>query len=116
MKIAAIRISGCVGLREEINETFNRLRLRRKYSCIVFEPTKEKMGMIKKVKDHIAFGEIDDETYKLLVEKRKTKIKDFFRLHPARGGIDSKKHFGETKKAVLGNHKNKINDLIRRML
>lgn len=116
MKIVAIRISGCVGLREEINETFNRLRLRRKYSCIVFEPTKEKMGMIKKVKDHIAYGEIDEETYKLLVEKRKGRIKDFFRLHPPRGGIDSKKHFGETRKGVLGNHKNKINELIRRML
>ena len=116
MRIAAIRISGCVGLSEKINETFNRLRLRRKYSCIVFEPTKEKMGMINKVKNFIAYGEIDDETYKLLNEKRKGRIKDFFRLHPPRGGIDSKKHFGETRKGVLGNHKDKINDLIRRML
>ena len=116
MKIAVIRIVGDVGLDKKIKETFNRLRLRRKYSCVVLEETKENMGMVKKVKNLIAYGEIDDETYKLLVEKRKTKIENFFRLHPARGGIDSKKHFGETRKGVLGNHKNKINDLIRKML
>src|SRR3989344_261515 len=114
--IAIIRIAGCVGLSKDINETFNRLRLRRKYSCAVLDDTRENLGMIHKVKDFIAFGEIDDETLKELVAKRKTKIKNFFRLHPARGGIDSKKHFGETKKGVLGNNKDKINDLIRRML
>jgi len=116
MKIAVIRISGCVGVERKIVETLNRLRLRRKFSCIVLENTKENLGMIKKVKNFVAFGKIDDETYRLLNEKRKTKIENFFRLHPARGGIDSKKHFGETRKGVLGNHKEKINDLIRRML
>ncbi|MDP2628613.1 MAG: uL30 family ribosomal protein [Nanoarchaeota archaeon] len=117
MNIAVIRIAGQVGIRKDIAETFDRLRLRRKYSCVVLEETKENLGMIKKVKDFVAFGEIDDSTYKELTEKRKTKIKNFFRLHPPRGGIDSKKHFGEKRgKGVLGNNKEKINDLIRRML
>jgi len=40
-------------------------------------------------------------------------IKPFFRLHPPRKGINSKQHF---PKGVLGDHKKKINDLIRRML
>ena len=40
-------------------------------------------------------------------------IKPFFRLHPPRGGINSKKHF---PKGVLGNNKEQINDLIMRML
>jgi len=114
--ICVIRISGQVGLRKGIVETLNRLNLRRKYSCIVFEkPSEVQLGMIKKVTDFVAFGEIDDEIYKQLNEKRKTKKKDFFRLHPPRGGIDSKKHFG-VKKGVLGNNKDKINELIRRML
>lgn len=114
MKIASIRITGEVGLRKEIVETLNRLRLRRKYSCIVFEnPTKEQLGMVKKVRDFVAFGEIDEKTYKKLVENRKTKIKNFFRLHPPRRGIKTKLHF---PKGVLGNHKEKINELIERML
>ncbi|MCK4647697.1 uL30 family ribosomal protein [Candidatus Pacearchaeota archaeon] len=114
--IAVIRIKGQVGLKKEIVETFNRLKLRKKYSCIVIEDvTKEQIGMIEKVRNFVAYGEINDETYKELVEKRGGKIKNFFRLHPPRKGIDSKKHFGVAK-GVLGNNKEKINDLIRRML
>jgi len=112
--IAAIRITGQIGLRKAVKETLERLRLRRKYSCIVFKnPNESQLGMIKRVKDFVAFGEISEETYKKLKEKRKTKIENFFRLHPARGGIKTKFHF---PKGVLGDNKDKINDLILRML
>lgn len=114
MKIAVIRITGEVGLRKDIIETLNRLRLRKKYGCMILEdPTKEQRGMVNKVKDFVAFGEINEDIYKKLVEKRKTKIKNFFRLHPPRGGIKTKLHF---PKGVLGDHKEKINKLIERML
>jgi len=144
MKIAVIRITGQVGLKKPIVETLHRLRLRRKYACVVFDtlpnrsegkgtskPSKEILGMIKKVRDFVAFGEIDDATYKELVEKRgqkdkntlpsrsegkgtSGKLKPFFRLHPPRGGIESKKHFG-VGKGVLGENK-KMNELVGRML
>jgi len=114
MKIAVIRITGDVGLRKDVAETLNRLKLRRKYSCVIFEnPTKEQLGMVKKIRDFVAFGDIDEKTYKKLQEKRKTKINDFFRLHPPRGGIKTKLHF---PKGVLGNHREAINKLIGRML
>lgn len=139
--ICIIRIKGQVGIDEEKKETLNRLRLRRKYACTVINPNKEQEGMIKKVKDFVAFGEINKETLKELLEKRgqildKSKkmdwkkvadelekgkkyeelnLKPFFRLHPPRKGIESKKHFG-VGKGVLGNNKEKINDLILRML
>ena len=112
--IAVIRVTGDVNLSERIRETFNRLKLRRKYSCIVLKPTKEQEGMIEKVRDFVAFGEINENTLKKLVEKRGKKSNPiFFRLHPPRGGIKSKFHF---PRGVLGNHKDKINDLIERML
>ena len=111
---AIIRITGEVGLRKDIIETFNRLRLRKKYSCIIIEkPNKEQLGMIKKVRDFVAYGDVEEKIYKKLVEKRKTKIKNFFRLHPPRGGIKTKIHF---PKGALGDHKEKINELIERML
>ncbi len=114
--IAVIRIRGQVGLKRQIVETFNRLKLRKKYSCIVLEkPTAEQLGMIKKLRNFVAYGELNEKTYKELVEKRGGKIKNFFRLHPPRKGIDSKKHFG-VHKGVLGDNKEKINDLIGRML
>ena len=111
--ICVIRIAGKVGLDERIKGTFRRLKLGKKYSCVVLEPTKENLGMINTVKNHVAFGEISDSTYKKLLEKRKTKIKNFFRLHPPRGGIKSKIQF---PKGVLGDNKDKINNLVERML
>ena len=116
--IAIIRIKGQIGLKKEIVETLNRLRLRKKYVCVVLEPTKENIGMVKKLRNFAAYGEINEETYKELVGKRgkkdkEGKLKTFFRLHPPRGGIKSKFHF---PKGVLGDNKQEINDLIKRML
>ena len=139
--LAIIRIKGDVGLKKPIRETLERLRLRRKYVCVLLEPKKESMGMVERVKDLIAFGELNKETLINLLEKRgqlldKTKkidvkkiaeeiekgknledlnLKPFFRLHPPRGGIESKKHFG-VGKGVLGDNKESINKLIERML
>ena len=137
--ICLIRIKGDVGLKKEIRETLVRLRLRRKYSCVVLNPTKEQLGMIKKSRDFVAFGEIDKKTFEKLIDSRgqlikKSKkidskkiiedlekgkkyeelnLKPFFRLHPPRKGINSKLHF---PKGVLGDNKEKINNLIMRML
>ncbi len=122
-----------------VKETLHRLRLRKKYTCVVLNPNKEQEGMLKKVKDLVAFGEISKETFEKLVEKRgqlvdkkkKTdrkkaaddvwngksyesiNLKPFFRLHPARGGMNTKIHF---PKGVLGNNGEKINALVLRML
>lgn len=120
-------------------ETLERLRLRRKYACVVIEGKKETLGMIKKIRNFVAFGEIGDEMFEKLIEARgkaidkKTKVnakeivaglkkgkkfeemnlKPFFRLHPPRKGINTKDHY---PKGVLGNHKEHINKLIERML
>ena len=139
--IAVIRISGQVKLRRDVKETLFRMRLRKKYSCVVLPENEETISMLKKIENFVAYGKINKETLKELIEKRgktigkqkinsekivteltegKTmkKLKDFglkpfFRLHPPRKGINSKKHF---PKGVLGDNKEKINDLIKRML
>lgn len=137
--ICLIRIRGIVSLEQQYEETLARMRLRRKYSCVVINGTKENMGMVRKVENLVAFGEISKETFERLIEKRgqpvdkKKKVdvkkavegiekggkyeefnlKPFFRLHPPRGGIKSKVHF---PKGVLGNNGPAINKLIERML
>jgi len=119
--IAVIRITGQIGLNKDIKETLQRLKLKRKYSCVVIiTPTSVQLGMIKKVENFVAYGNINDAIFKELVKKRgkessEGKDKLFFRLPPPRGGIETKKHFG-VGKGVLGNHKDKINELIGRML
>ena len=115
--IAIIRIAGMVKVSKDIEDTLYRLRLRRKYVCVVVKPTKDILGMLEKVKYYVAYGEIDKETYDRLVKARGKKVdgklKPFFRLHPPRKGIKSKLQY---PKGVLGNHKQDINKLIERML
>ena len=138
--IAVIRIGGLVKVKKPIAETLYRLRLRRKYSCIlVDEKNKEVMDMVKKVKDYVAYGNINQETLVKLLKARmqvldKKQVRDadviakeiingknleelglksFFRLHPPRKGIKSKLHY---PKGVLGDNKDDINKLIERML
>lgn len=101
---AIIRISGKVKLRKDLEETFQRLGLKRKYSCVVFKEMNDiDKGMLLKVKDHVAFGDIDEETFNELINKRgkkdfdKEKNKYLFRLHPPRKGIDSKNILGLEK-------------------
>jgi len=48
--ICIIRIRGEVNMDGDVKETLHRLRLRKKYSCVVINPNKEQEGMIKKVK------------------------------------------------------------------
>ncbi len=112
-----IRISGMVKVNKLIEDTLYRMRLRRKYSCVVVKPTKDILGMLEKVRHYVSYGEINKETYEKLVKARGKKIdgklKPFFRLHPPRGGIVSKRQY--TRGGVLGPNK-EINELVERML
>src|SRR3989338_5678194 len=109
-KIAIIRVRGTTGVMKPVKDTLNMLRLYKKNCCVVLNDGPNIIGMIKKAKDYITWGEIDDETLKLLTKKRGEKTKDeegketikpFFRLNPPRKGFD---------------RKDKINDLIKRMV
>jgi large subunit ribosomal protein L30 len=141
--IAVIRISGMIKVRKDMASTLDRLRLRRKYSCVIVDGNDVNIkGMLDKIKFYVAYGEIDDKTLEKLVKERGESVqgrkmdiklsasevvkglkegkkltdlglKGFFRLHPPRGGIDSKLQY---PKGVLGNNKKDINKLIGRMI
>lgn len=70
MKIAVIRIRGLVGVRKQIKDTLDKLRLRRKFVCVVVDNKPEIMGMIKKAENYITYGPIEKETLKLLIRER----------------------------------------------
>ncbi len=137
--IIVIRISGMVDVPEVINATLDNVNLRRKYSAILMHETPENMKLLNQIRSFVAFGKISNENLVKLISLRgestkKGKIdaeaiakaldkkslkeqgmKPFFRLHPPRGGIESKKHFG-IGKGVLGDNKENINKLLERML
>jgi len=68
--IAVIRIRGIIGLKQEIKDTFKMLHLYKKNNCTIIPNTKDYIGMLKKIKDYATWGEINSETFKLLLEKR----------------------------------------------
>ena len=137
--ILVIRIVGDVEIRNDVKETMFRMGIRRKYSAVLMEDNETTHHILDKVRNFVAYGPISKEMISELITKRGQKLagkktdvagaiagvekkdlrefglKPFFRLHPPRGGIDSKIHFGK-KKGVLGDNKEKINDLLRRML
>lgn len=140
-KLALIRVRGGIGLKKDVIETLERLRLYRKNFCVVIPDTACNLGMIKKVKDHITWGEISDDVYKLLVDKRgeeykgrttdakgkveyhkfieinKKLYKPFFRLSPPRKGYGRKGiKVSFNLGGALGDRGKKINDIIQRMI
>ena len=116
-KLAVIRVRGPVGAIRGVKDTLNMLRLYRTNFCVVVEDTPSMKGMILKIKDYATWGEINDETLKLLIDKRGEKNKKFFRLNPPKKGFGRKGIKTSFKMGgALGNRKSKINDLIKRML
>lgn len=114
--IAVIRIRGNINVNTKIVDTLNMLHLNKKNSCIVFVPSKSAMGMLNKAKDYITWGEISEETLSKLTTKRKAKGKAFH-LNPPRKGFGRKGiKVPFSKGGALGNRKDKINDLIERMI
>lgn len=67
---AVVRLRGEVNLRPEIRDTLAMLHIHRVNHCAVVKEDPHYRGMIQKVKDYVAWGEIDDDTLALLLERR----------------------------------------------
>jgi large subunit ribosomal protein L30 len=120
-KVAVIRLRGTDDVNFKIEDTMRMLKLHKKMTCSVYDKTPTLMGMLMRVKDYCTYGEIDDETLKLLQDKRgiqkEGKLQNYFHLSPPRGGFERngiKAPF--TSKGALGYRADKINALIRKMV
>ena len=116
------------------------LKLKKKHQCVIMEDTPMNKGMLVKVKDYIAWGPIDEETYELLIQKRgkayEGRLTDrkekyhyktlsfsgkhylpYFNLNPPKKGFGIKGiKVAYNAGGSLGNRGEKINDLIKRMV
>jgi large subunit ribosomal protein L30 len=140
-KLAVILVRGTIRAPVEIVDTLRSLNLGRQNCCVVVEDNAHFKGMVAKVKDYVTWGEIDDATFKSLVEKRgsefkgrlsdsKKKIeysnsmkigskeyKKYFRLNPPKKGYGKKGlKAAFTGGGAFGYRGNKINELVMRML
>lgn len=112
--IAVIRIAGQCKQKTKTLETFTRLKLGKKYSCIlVDEKDKVRMGMVEAVRDGVTYGEISEDLIKKLKEKRDSGKGVFF-LHPPRGGLKKSSKLPFPKGLLRKNPQ--IDKLLERML
>jgi large subunit ribosomal protein L30 len=154
-RIAVVRVKGKPGLKVGIKKTLQFLRLYKKHHCVIISSTPTQIGMLETLKHVATWGELDNETCKLLFEKRgrvagkkpltdayvKEKIKcslaefatkymnfqaeldnvpgmkKFFKLSPPRQGFEKKGiKTPFSMGGVVGYRKEKINNLIQRMI
>ncbi len=139
-KLAVIQVRGMVKVTQKVKDTILMLNLTRKNHCAVLDDTPANRGMLNKVKDFVAWGEISEETFKKLVEARGEefqsremdsrkkysyralefngkKYKKYFRLNSPRKGFEKKGiKIAFEAGGALGYRGEKINDLVLRML
>jgi len=140
---AVIRIRGTVNISPNISKTLEHLNLRRINNMSLWKDEPQMLRMIKTVEDYVAFGEINDETLKEVISKKgkpidntqkfdlkkaveeikkgktlnQAGVTNCFRMSPPRGGFERngvKKSF--KMGGAAGNRKEKINELIMRMM
>ena len=88
-KIVAVRLRGKWNVRKEVEDTLCLLGLRRKNHCVVLENNKSNLGMLKKVKDYITYGEIKEEILNKLISKKKPKNSSHPSISGKRRGLAS---------------------------
>lgn len=129
--IAVVRVKGRVDVRGDIAETLERLRLKRVNNCVIIKPTGSYKGMINICNNYIAYGEIDEDILRSLLERngikesperimreglpQELKSKLPFRLHPPRHGYRSTKR-SVNQGGSIGYMGDGINQLIKRMI
>lgn len=150
---AAIRVRGRIGIKKEVEDTLEMLRLSSINHCIILPEKPEFLGMLRKVKYLITYGKVDKKTLVKLFQTRgmltgrrkldekmlkkitkyesfdalvddlmkgKIKLRDYpeikpvFRLNPPRRGYKAIKL--PYPKGDLGDRKEKINELLERMM
>jgi len=114
MKLAIVRIRGQLNRTQKIKDTLDLLKLKARNNCVIRESTPSLLGMLTKVQHLITWGEVNSEVEKKLKEKEKNGV---IKLAPPRKGYGRKGvKIPFTKKGAYGNRKDKINDLLERMI
>lgn len=65
-----VRIRGTVHVTGKVRDTLEMLRLNRPNHAVIIPKTESYMGMVNKVKDYVAYGDIDAQTLSALVKGR----------------------------------------------
>ena len=112
--ILVLRIAGRANNQSWEEETLKRLKLDRKFACIIVDDKDDvRKGMILAVKHMVAFGKVTDSFIKEMIKKRPAK-NGTSHLHPPLGGFKKSTKLSAPR-GILGRHED-ITKLISKML
>jgi large subunit ribosomal protein L30 len=70
MVYAVVKIRGVVKSKPDVRRTLELLNLDRTNHCVIINDNEHYRGMLQKVKDYVAWGEVNAETLTVLLKKR----------------------------------------------
>lgn len=117
--LAVLRLRGKVGINKEKEDTLKNLKLDKKHKCIIVKDSQSNLGMIKKVKDYVTYGEVSEDVAKKIFSRENKNYKKGTEIQvslspPSKGFKGSiKKPF---PKGELGYRGEEINKLLKRMI
>lgn len=134
MMYAAVRLRGEVGIDQEIEDTLKMLNLKKKFNCTLLPETEDYKGMLKKVKNFVTWGKVNEKNAKKVLDKNdienvddiiegleddkslgKMEVSRTFPLSPPSGGFKkSTKDLHPNGEA--GKREEGINELLERMV
>ena len=116
MKLAIIRVRGQVRIRGDIKRALEQLNLHKRHHATVVEDTPSNLGQIVKAQGFLTWGPVTDDTLKKM-EPRKRGEGRWYALPPPRKGYGRKGiKMPFSRGGGLGDRKEKINDLLLRMI
>ncbi len=107
-KILVIRIRGQVGIKTGIKKAMELIGLKKKFNAVLLDNNETTKGILKKIKDYVAYGIADENTINAFNNQK------VLRLKPPKGGFKKETRLSG-KKGELGDKKEKINELFKRM-
>lgn len=113
---AAIRVRGHTEIRKKIEDTMKFLGLTKTNTLVIVPENAQYLGMLRKAKDYITFGEISDDDLKNALKGKMPESggKIVINMKPPSKGFETiKKAF---PKGALGYRGKKIINLLKRML
>lgn len=115
-KLAVVLIRGLIGTSPDVRKTLALLKLEIKNGCVLIDDTETYRGMLQVIKDYTTWGPVDNDVIEQL-EKRRKGDKKIVRLSPPLKGFGRKGVKIPFKNGgAIGNRKDKINDLLKRMM
>ena len=75
VRIAAVRIRGKTKIKITVEDTMKMMRLYKNNYCAILPNNPIYLGMLRMAKDYLTWGEIDEDTFRQLLDKRGEQFK-----------------------------------------